>query len=123
MFFLSLHGSNSGLLSALTAVSTDFVSSFINLLIMFVIILLFMLVVKLVYSVKSTTFFRARQAYRMSASTEASGSGSAVSSDDSRCEVKLYNVPEKTAAMLMAIIAYETDIPLDELRFISIKEV
>ena len=38
-------------------------------------------------------------------------------------EVKLYNVPPKTAAMLMAIVADKTGKPLNELRFISIQEV
>ena len=38
-------------------------------------------------------------------------------------EVKLYDVDEKTAAMLMAIVAEETDIPLNELRVLSIREI
>ena len=37
--------------------------------------------------------------------------------------VKLYNVEPRTAAMLMAIVAEKTGKPLNELRFISIKEV
>ena len=37
--------------------------------------------------------------------------------------LKLHSVPPKTAAMLMAIIAEKTGKPLNELRFISIKEV
>ena len=37
-------------------------------------------------------------------------------------QVKLYNVPPKTAAMLMAIVADKMQKPLNELRFISIKE-
>ncbi len=37
--------------------------------------------------------------------------------------VKLHNVEPKTAAMLMAIVADKTGKPLNELRFISIKEV
>ena len=37
--------------------------------------------------------------------------------------VKLHDVPPKTAAMLMAIVADKTGKPLNELRFISIKEV
>ncbi len=36
---------------------------------------------------------------------------------------KLYNVPPKTAAMLMAIVANKLGKPLNELRFLSIKEV
>ena len=37
--------------------------------------------------------------------------------------LKLHNVPPKTAAMLMAIVADRLGKPLNELRFISIKEV
>lgn len=38
-------------------------------------------------------------------------------------ECKLYNVDDKTAAMLMAIVANKMGKPLNELRFKSIKEV
>ena len=38
-------------------------------------------------------------------------------------EVKLNNVEPKTAAMLMAIVADKMQKPINELRFISIKEV
>ena len=38
-------------------------------------------------------------------------------------QIKLHDVPPKTAAMLMAIVAEKTGKPLNELRFISIKEV
>ena len=38
-------------------------------------------------------------------------------------ELKLYNVEPRTAAMLMAIVADKLGKPLNELRFISIKEV
>ena len=37
--------------------------------------------------------------------------------------LKLYNVEPKTAAMIMAIVADKLGKPLNELRFISIKEV
>ena len=37
--------------------------------------------------------------------------------------LKLYNVEPKTAAMVMAIVADKMGKPLNELRFISIKEV
>ena len=36
-------------------------------------------------------------------------------------ELKLHDVEPKTAAMLMAIVAYKLGKPLNELRFISIK--
>ena len=38
-------------------------------------------------------------------------------------QLKLHDVPPKTAAMLMAIVANQMVKPLNELRFISIKEV
>ena len=38
-------------------------------------------------------------------------------------KLKLYDVEPKTAAMLMAIVANKMGKPLNELRFISIKEV
>lgn len=38
-------------------------------------------------------------------------------------DVKLYNVSDKDAAMIMAIVADEMKTPLNELRFISIKEI
>ena len=37
--------------------------------------------------------------------------------------LKLYNVEPKTAAMIMAIVANNMNKPLNELRFLSIKEV
>lgn len=37
--------------------------------------------------------------------------------------VMLHDVPDRTAAMIMAIVADELKTPLNELRFISIKEV
>ena len=38
-------------------------------------------------------------------------------------EVKLYDTDPRTAAMLMAIVADELKTPINELRFISIREV
>lgn len=37
-------------------------------------------------------------------------------------DIKLYDVEDKTAAMLMAIVADELKAPLNELRFLSIRE-
>lgn len=38
-------------------------------------------------------------------------------------DLKLFDTDPRTAAMLMAIVADEMQVPLNELRFISIKEV
>ena len=38
-------------------------------------------------------------------------------------ELKLYDTDPRTAAMLMAIVADELQVPLNELRFLSIREI
>lgn len=38
-------------------------------------------------------------------------------------QVKLFDVPDREAAMVMAIVASQMNRPLNELRFLSIKEV
>jgi len=38
-------------------------------------------------------------------------------------KLKLYDTPDRDAAMIMAIVANKMGKPLNELRFISIKEV
>ena len=38
-------------------------------------------------------------------------------------QIALHDVPDKTAAMLMAIVADRTGKPLNQLRFISIREI
>ena len=50
-------------------------------------------------------------------------SASAELAPGSSGDIKLYNVDDRTAAMVMAIVADELQTPLNELRFISIKEV
>lgn len=44
-------------------------------------------------------------------------------SDTGRDQLKLYNVDEQTAAMLMAIVSDECGVPVEELIFKSIKAV
>lgn len=39
-----------------------------------------------------------------------------------RDEVKLFDVDDRTAALLMAIVAHKTEIPIENLHFISIRE-
>ena len=46
-----------------------------------------------------------------------------VAAPGSAGQLKLYDTPPKTAAMIMAIVADKMGKPLNELRFISIKEV
>ena len=48
---------------------------------------------------------------------------SGIFADYSAGTVKRYDVPDKTAALLMAIVAEASSIPLQELRFLSIRDV
>ena len=43
--------------------------------------------------------------------------------DDNYTGVRLHGVDDKTAAIIMAIVAHELNKPLDNLRFISVREV
>ena len=57
------------------------------------------------------------------AAPAAAPAASAAAAPGTAGQLKLYDVPPKTAAMIMAIVANQMGKPLNELRFISIKEV
>ena len=57
------------------------------------------------------------------AAAPAAPAASTTTAPGSAGKLKLHDVEPKTAAMLMAIVADKTGKPLNELRFISIKEV
>ena len=57
------------------------------------------------------------------AEAKAPGPAPAPPAPGSAGEVKLFDVPDKEAAMIMAIVADKMGKPLNELRFKSIKEV
>ncbi len=57
------------------------------------------------------------------AASAPAASAAPVAAPGSAGQLKLYDVPPKTAAMIMAIVANQMGKPLNELRFISIKEV
>ena len=57
------------------------------------------------------------------AAPAAASNAPAATAPGSAGKLKLYDVEPKTAAMLMAIVADKMGKPLNELRFISIKEV
>lgn len=58
-----------------------------------------------------------------SAAAPAAPAAGKVPAKGSLGEIDIYNVDERTAAILMAIVADKMDAPLNELRFISIKEI
>ena len=55
--------------------------------------------------------------------TAAPAAPAAKNAPGSAGKIALHDVPDKTAAMLMAIVADRTGKPLNQLRFISIREV
>ena len=91
----------------------------LGLLVVFAVLVLLMCVIKLMGVLikdKKKPETATEPAVPAAAQTEAAAPGSCG-------EVKLFDVPDKTAAMLMAITADKLGEPLNTLRFISIKEV
>ena len=77
----------------------------------------------MVASKKKKTEQAAAEAAVKAAEAPAAPAPAADPAPGSAGEVKLFNVPDKDAAMLMAIVANKLNKPLNELRFKSIKEV
>ena len=67
--------------------------------------------------------FEARKAAKASQDSEPASDTAPELAPGSSGNVKLFNVDDRTAAMVMAIVADEMKTPLNELRFISIKEI
>ena len=82
---------------------------------------LVLLVVVAVMAVRK--HFSLKKAPVPEAATPAAAPVQAPAAPGSAGQVKLHDVEPKTAAMLMAIVADKAGKPLNELRFISIKEV
>lgn len=69
------------------------------------------------------TAFSKKEDAPASTEAEAASAPQPVPAPGSAGELKLYDTDPRTAAMLMAIVADELQVPLNELRFISIKEI
>ena len=100
----------------------------LGLLVVFAVLVLLMGVIKLMGAlVREKKPAQAESSTGPAAPTEqaapAASTEPAVPAPGSCGEVKLFDVPDKTAAMLMAITADKLGEPLNTLRFISIKEV
>ena len=90
----------------------------LGLLVVFAVLVLLMCVIKLMGAL---TKEKAKPA--QAASAPAAPAAPVKEAPGSCGEVKLFDVPDKTAAMLMAITADKLGEPLNTLRFISIREV
>ena len=100
---------------------TGYLVVFLGLVMLMIVV---MIMGKIMVSVK------AKQAAKAAAAAEAAAAAAPVAAEPvgepapgSAGEVKLFDVPDKEAAMIMAIVADKMQKPLNELRFKSIKEV
>ena len=66
---------------------------------------------------------KAKKAEAAEGKTAAPAAPEKAAAPGSAGEIKLHDVPDRTAAMLMAIVADRLGKPLNELRFISIREI
>ena len=76
-----------------------------------------------VTKIAGAILMRRKQAQPASASAPAAPAAKAAPAPGSAGQLKLHDVPDKTAAMLMAIVADKSGKPLNQLRFISIREI
>jgi Na+-transporting methylmalonyl-CoA/oxaloacetate decarboxylase gamma subunit len=91
--------------------------------VVFVGLVLLMCVVILMGKAMAGSRAKQAQAAPAQAAPAAAAAPSAPPAPGSAGEVKLFDVPDKEAAMIMAIVADKMGKPLNELRFKSIKEV
>lgn len=94
--------------------------SCIGLAVVFAVLVLLMFIIKLVAAVTSSKNKETAPASTVENTASPAEQKKAAGSCGDIC---LYDVPDKTAAMIMAIVADQLGEPLNTLRFISIKEV
>ena len=104
------------------SISEVLFQSVVGLALVFVVLAILMFIIELMSAIFKAMDDRKKPA-AAAASTAPAPAAGALPGRGSCGEVKLYDVPDATAAMLMAIVADEMKAPLNELRFISIKEV
>ena len=100
------------------------VYSVMGMIVVFFALYLLMLIIKLMTWIGERT---EKKASHTSAEAKSSYQAERVSepvyAPGSAGELKLYDTDPRTAAMLMAIVADEMQVPLNELRFLSIREI
>ncbi|NLO46599.1 MAG: OadG family protein [Clostridiales bacterium] len=87
------------------------------------IIAVFIVLAVLMLFIKVITFVSRVAGGKEKPATPAASDKLAAYAKGSCGDVKLHNVPDKDAAMIMAIVADKLKTPLNELRFISIKMI
>jgi hypothetical protein len=91
-------------------------------IIVFVGLIALMLVVMLTGKIMVASLKR-KKAEPLPAAPSVAAAPQAIAAPGSAGRLKLYDVPDKDAAMVMAIVANKLQKPLNELRFQSIREV
>ena len=91
--------------------------------VVFVGLLLLLAVISVMGAIFKASSKKAAKAAAVTADAPAAAPVEAKTAPGTAGEVKLFDVPDKDAAMIMAIVADKLQKPLNELRFISIKEV
>ena len=104
------------------AVGTALAYSALGFAIVFFGLILLMIVIKVMAAIMGTGKKKAAPAAAAPAAAPAPAVDKA-KAPGSAGEIKLHDVPDKEAAMIMAIVADQMQKPLNELRFKSIKEV
>ena len=99
------------------------IAAVLGYLVVFFGLVLLMAVVILLGKALAGTNKKAEAKAPAAAPAPAAPAASAPPAPGSAGEVKLFDVPDKEAAMIMAIVADKMGKPLNELRFKSIKEV
>ncbi len=106
--------------------------SALGIAIVFALIIVLMIVVKIMSAIitgaeaarnKSVANAAAAKNGAMPDAQTAAAQGEKALAPGSVGDVKLYNVSDRDAAMIMAIVADKMQTPLNELRFLSIREV
>lgn len=101
--------------------------SALGIAIVFALIIVLMIVVKIMSGLIAGGASVSRKMAQTSAVKEDNAhqdiQAEAVPAPGSAGDVKLYNVSDRDAAMIMAIVADQMQAPLNELRFLSIREV
>lgn len=103
-------------------IGESFIVSLLGMLVVFVVLVILMGVIYIM-----TAIFKSKKSNKdapaVVTAAVPSPAASPITAAGSCGEIKLFDVPDATAAMVMAIVSDELNAPLNELRFTSIKEV
>ena len=97
--------------------------SLLGILIVFAALIILMFIIKIIAAVMGSGKKNSGSDSQAAPAAAPASAKPAELAPGSAGKIKLYNVSDKDAAMVMAIVADKLQKPLNELRFISIREV